>query len=295
METDRKLKQELLGQLSNVYDAIPVYLTRKLSSTEMEQNAKYYASRFIGRDSQKSFASAHRENGSTLIKLPWDTKMRIYHDSDAISIRRKMNLLENLINEEFDVKRQSEIANHVMKKLELDKFRLPFEQVELEGLGQIKASGVNIEGKKAPVVVCRIVATFRRYINNIPVYGTPSIVVRIAGDDLIESVGINWRYIEERPIEHPRIIKPEIAAELILKGFTIHLQNRIITSDDYKPEFFALGYFSLPKRRRQTYMQPVYVATFKSLGQTTANPTLVIAATNNDYERIETNNDKGWK
>ena len=42
--------------------------------------------------------------------------------------------------------------------------------------------------------------------------------------------------------------------------------DRTITTQDYEPEFFAMGYFTKPKRQLQNYMQPVYIATFKSLG-----------------------------
>jgi hypothetical protein len=48
VELDQKLKQKLLGKLSDYYPSIPVYSIRKLSDTEVEERAKYYASQFMG-------------------------------------------------------------------------------------------------------------------------------------------------------------------------------------------------------------------------------------------------------
>lgn len=288
METDKKLKGELVEQLSDFYESMPVYPIRKLSHAEIEENAKFYALQFfMGKESLASFKSIQKRDDSTLINLPWDTKIRFYHNSNAIIIRRQMNPLENLIKGKFDINQQAEIAIDIMKKLKLDKWKLDFEQIEIESLIQIEASGINLQEKRAPITLCRFIGTFRRYINKIPVYGRASIYVKVAGGNIIESIGIDWRQIEEKPIDNPKIIKPEIAAEKILKNFNSNLPNKIITSEDFKPQFFTLGYFSLPKRQKQSYMQPVYVAMFKDLGPNTLNHIIVIPATNAGYESIE--------
>ena len=39
-----------------------------------------------------------------------------------------------------------------------------------------------------------------RHINKIPVYGGASIFVKIAAEGLVESVGIEWKEINEKPI-----------------------------------------------------------------------------------------------
>jgi hypothetical protein len=282
---DKKLKQELLDKLSNFYGSLYVYSVRKMSYDDIIKNAKYYASRFMERDSDEPFRSPKRENDSTLINLSSDVRMRIYHNSNAVVIKRKMNPLEHLIKEKLDIKQQSEIAINIIKKLELDKAKLPFEQLEFESLWQVNASGITIEKSVAPVTLCRIVGAFRRHINKIPVYGRASIFVKIAGEGLIESVGVDWRPINENPINKVKIINPEIAAEKILENLNSVLPNKVITSDDFKPEFFYLGYFSMPKRQQQHYMQPVYVAMFESL-VSKWNRGIVIPAANHVYEPI---------
>jgi hypothetical protein len=279
------LKQELVEKLSNFYPSMPVYSIKKLSYNEMIELGKYHSSRFMRRETAESFRVRQRDEDSTLIHLSLDISMRIYHNSNTITINRRMGPLEHLIKEKYDKKKLSEIAINEMKKLEVEnKSKLPFEQLKFELLWQIKCGGVTIEGERTPEFLCRIVGAFRRFINEIPVYGRASSFIRIAGSSLIESVGIDWRQIKERPIDNAKIIKPEIAAEKILDDLSSTLPDKVITSEDYKPQFFALGYFSKPKRLQQNYMQPVYIAIFQDLGWTAWKRLVVIPATEHIYE-----------
>lgn len=266
---------------------MPVYSIRELSDTEKEERAKYYASKFMGGKSIQSFSS-HRDDDSTLVSLPWNTTMEIFHNSDTVIIEKKLNPFEYTIKKNLELENLIEIAVNVMKKLELDKYRLAFEHAELEKLWEIKASGITIENKKLPVILCRIVGAFRRYINEIPVYGGASIYIKIAEDDLVESIGIEWRQINEKPNAEAKVIRPEDAAEKILKELGPSFPHSTVTTQDYEPEIFALGYYSRPKNQHQNYMQPVYIAILKSLGLSKWNQKIIIPATNPVYEHFST-------
>lgn len=265
MAVDKKLKQGLVEKLSKFYGSMSVYSIRKMSYADIIENAKYYASQFMGRDVSASIRYAQTEDDSILVNLSTDVRMRIFHNSNAVIIKRKMRPLEHLIKEKLEIKQLYAIAINAMKKLDLDKFRMPSEQIEFESLWQVKTDSINIEKIREPAELCRIIGTFRRHINKIPVYGRASIFIKIAGEDLIESVGIDWRPINENPINEVKITNPEIAAEKILKELNSFIPNKMITFDDYEPEFFYLGYCSMPKRQKQNYMQPVYFAMFRSL------------------------------
>lgn len=95
---------------------------------------------------------------------------------------------------------------------------------------------------------------------------------------MIESVVIDWRQIKERPIDNAKIIDPKIAAEKILDELRYTSPTSVLTSDNYKPQFFALGYFSRRKRLVQYYRQPVNIATFQDLGWTAWKRLIVIPA-----------------
>jgi hypothetical protein len=286
MGVDSELKKQLVKTLSIFYDSLPVYSITKLSDTEVEKRAKYYASRFMGGESYLFSRSFQAYEDSKLMNLPWDTKMRIYHKSNTVIINRKLNPFEYLFKQKFDKKQLSEMVINAMEKLQLDKWKLSFEQTQFEDLLLFKAGGIR-EEKTAPEILCRIVGTFRRHINKIPVYGGPSIFAKIAGDGLLQSVGVDWREINEKPISEERIIQPDMAAEKIIKNINPSLPNQILSTKDFEPEFFALGYYSLPKRQEQKFMQPVYVAIFKSVGLSTLNTIIVVPATNRDYEPVQ--------
>jgi hypothetical protein len=286
MNLDKKLKQALLEKLSHFHRSMPVYSIKKLSYEEMIDNSKYYALRFTGSNSDKPFRIPQKKDDLTLINLSMDTKMRIYHHSNTVTIHRKMNLFQNEIGKELDKKQLSQIAINEMNRLELDKLKLSFEHVEFERLWQIKSTSMTIEKTREPVILLRIVGAFRRYINKIPVFGGASIFIKIAGGPQVQSIGIHWRQIKEKPINNVRIIDPNIAADKLLKNLNSSLTNNVLTLEDYKPEFFALGYFSLSKRHQQNYMQPVYIAIFKSVRGINFNRELVIPASTHAYEPV---------
>jgi hypothetical protein len=288
MKVDNKLKRKLLEKLLNFYPSMPVYSIRKLTGAEIEERARYYASQFMGREFSESFRPySHREDDSTLVNLPRNTKMRIYLNSNTVTIEQKISPLEHIFRKNPDEKQLSEMALNIMKKLELDKYRLPIEQIGFETLWQIKKSGITREEKELPIILCRIVGAFRRHINKIPVYGGASIFVKIAAEGLVESVGIDWREINEKPIAEEKIIEPSVGAEKILSDLNSLLPNTALTTEDCEPQFFSLGYFSLPKKQQQKYMQPVYVATFEDVGLTTWSHLIVVPATSHVYEPIK--------
>lgn len=287
MQVDRKLKEELTEKLSDFYNAIPVYPIKKLSNNEIIDTAKYYASRFMGGNTSVTFRSTEKQNQMTQINLPWDVKMWIYDNSYATTIIRKIKPLEHLINENIDVDKLGLLAAEKMKKLKMDKWKLSFENLQFESLGQIKAMGINEEEKRSPSILCRIIGVFRRYINEIPVYGRASISLKLAGGDILESVGIDWRPIEESPVEYTKIIDLEVAAEEIIKKLNSTMPGRSLTLDDYTPIFFTLSYLSMPKTRVQNYMQPVYIAMFKPKNNTTFGHVITIPASKKIFESIE--------
>ena len=169
---------------------MPVYSIRKLSDVEKDERAKFYASKFMSGRSIQPFI-LHKEDKSTLINLPLNTTMEIFNNSDTFTIRKKLNPFEHIIKKKLDLKQMSEMVLDVMKKLELDKYKLSIEHAEFESLAQIKASGITIQEKRLPVILCRIEGVFRRYIAEIPVFGGPSISIKI-GDGIVESIKIDW-------------------------------------------------------------------------------------------------------
>ena len=290
VQIDDSLKKDLSQLITNFKDSLPVYKVTNLSSTAQVEKAIQLASKFLNHycASLPDTVISRKSENTTTIDLPERTKIRIFNNSSAMIIRRNIGPLDNIFSYEVDMGQMTGRAKEVMERLEFDKWCSEIEQIEFEHLWKIKASAITVREKvKIPEVLCSVVGAFRRYINKVPVYGRASVFVKLAANDVVQSAGIDWRIIEKEPIDKIKIIDPEDAAEAILRNIGVTLPNKIITSKMLKPEFFGLGYFSLPRTRYQRFIQPAYVATFKSTGITSANPGVVISASHDTYENLD--------
>jgi hypothetical protein len=110
--------------------------------------------------------------------------------------------------------------------------------------------------------------------------------VEIAEDDVIDSAGVDRRPVIENPIDRTKVIDLESAVDRILSELRVSIPGSEINTQNFMPKMFSLGYFSLSKRRMQSYMQPVFVAQFVDRGETSLNRLIVIPATSSPYEPI---------
>jgi hypothetical protein len=273
VEIDDSLKKELTQLITNSKDSLPVYKIKNLSRNSQVEKASQLASKFVSGYCYSDFPDTvvyDKSENTTTVDLPERTKIRIYNNSNAMIIRK---ITERTIG--------------VMKRFEFDNWCSEIEQLEFEHLWKIKASAITLREKiKIPQVLCSVVGAFRRYINRMPVYGRASVFVKLAANDVVQSAGIDWRIIEKEPVDEIKIIEPEEAAELMLRNIGGTLPNQKITSKIFKPEFFGLGYFSLPRTRYQTFMQPAYVSIFSPTGMMTAGQAVVTSASRDIYENL---------
>jgi hypothetical protein len=103
---------------------------------------------------------------------------------------------------------------------------------------------------------------------------------------LLEAVGIDWRDRIEEPVDHAKLIDPDEAIHRVLAELAATTPGRRPRVDDYEPLLFSAGYFSLPKRRAQAYLQPVYVAALRARGEMTMSRLIVVPGTATPYESI---------
>lgn len=186
------------------------------------------ASRFLDDFCADSTVILERKaKNTTTIDLPQNTKIRIYNNSNAMIIKKIMDPFDNIFTDKVDLEQVKQRIIEVMKKLELDKWGSDLEQVEGERLWKIKASATIAEKVKVPEVLCRVVGAFRRYINKVPVYGRASVFIKVAGNNVVQSAGIDWRTIKTEPVDEIKIIDPDEAAELIFLMLELVYQKRL--------------------------------------------------------------------
>jgi hypothetical protein len=102
----------------------------------------------------------------------------------------------------------------------------------------------------------------------------------------VSGVGVDWRPVAPEPVDRAKIIDPERAARAILADLAGRLPGGEFTDKDFDVALFSLGYLSLPKRRAQGMLAPVYVALLERRGWSMINHVVAVPATEKIYESV---------
>jgi hypothetical protein len=282
------LTRALASGLTHHREYVPVYRLRPPSVPALIERARVLGGRFVsGRtDTDPPRIDLRQGKDRTLVRLPDGGYVNVYHASGAIAMGRRLDPFSYLIGREVDQDRLVGRATAMINRLEALWFRTGNERVVFERLWQIKAQGMARNGEIGQQVVCRVVAAFRRYVGDLPVWGRASIMVKLAGNELVEAAGIDWRDRVEEPVDQAKLIDPEEAITRVMAELAAATPGRQPRSSDYEAVLFSVGYFSLPKRRTQGYLQPVYVAALRARGDMTLSRLVVIPAAATPYEPI---------
>ncbi|MCJ7444546.1 MAG: hypothetical protein MUO26_08460 [Methanotrichaceae archaeon] len=286
MTNDKLFRNSMLDKLTNFRDTVPVYRIRDRSTEEINGNAlslmKRYGQTYLGSEPRHSLIRTTYHADIHFSKRGFG---RIFYPSGAIHARQGLKIFEKPITHPVDKEIITNKIVKVSKDLKFDLLKTANEALDFERLWQIKGAGIKKTGERSTTRIFRAIGTFRRYINKLPVWGRASTFVNLADDDLIDSVGIDWRPCMKDPIDDLPILEPEGASKRMQKQLELTVGKNFIKY--YKPTMFSLGYLSMNKRRPQTYMQPVYVGKFESDRLETAfNQIVVIPAMDVPFEPI---------
>lgn len=278
------LEQKLASTVAHYRDEAHVFRIDPHPLDELERMAHELASHAAGHEHGK--ASFLRGKSHTRLALAHGVRARAYHASGALAVHCGLAPMEHLIGEKADERAFTEAALSTAKRLGLDRQTSSFERLAFERLWQIKANGITRDRVRGTPVVCRVVGAFRRYVDDLPVWGRASAVVELARENRVGGVGIDWRPIASEPIDRARVIDPERAARAVLADLAGRLPGSEIADEDFEVVMFSLGYLSLPKRRAQGVLAPVYVAMLKRRGWTTMNHVIVVNGAEKMYESV---------
>jgi hypothetical protein len=279
------LERRLIDKLSNYRDAAPVYRIEPRPLDELENAAAELARKVAGGREQERARTARGRSRSD-IALADGYRARVYHASGAMAVQADLAPMEHLIGEKADKGTLIERASTTAKRFGLDRLGTPVEKLAFERLWQIKAAGMNRERLRGRDVVCRAIGAFRRYVDGLPVYGRASVVLELAGDERIGGAGVDWRPIVPHAVDRAKVLDPERAARHVAADLEGRLPGGEFGDDDFDVSLFSLGYFSLPKRRAQGTLAPVYVALLERRGWTSMNHVVVVNGTEKVYEGV---------
>lgn len=287
--TDDTLAQVLVESAGHYAEKVPVYALERRDRERDEAVALRVGARFCDLHGLgQSRTSVHQAKNRALIDFAEGVRAVVHSPSGAFHISRGWQAHERpLARDAVDLDKDEILAQAMAhtKHLGLDEW--PGEQtLEFERLWQIKSAGRSSDGEIAPVTVERAVAAFRRHLAGLPVWGRASVYTAIAEEGALAEVGVDWREVRPEPVDVAAVVDPAEGARRVLAEL-----------DGFRPEsepdrgrnsvdLFALGYFAMPKRRAQSFLQPVWVAMLRGEGRLAVNRLIVVPAAEKSYEPV---------
>ena len=61
-------------------------------------------------------------------------------------------------------------------------------------------------------MINRLIYAYRRFVHELPVWGSASIFIKIAAENRTDAFGIDWRQVHDAALTTARVISPEDAA-----------------------------------------------------------------------------------
>lgn len=289
MKIDKALQKRLIAINKNYEVTVPVFRIRQQGLKELMKETISLAKKFA-EDHGLSAArySVVQKDKKHIILLPEGAQVKLYPLSGAVIASRGWPPFHNIISpdaEKIDYSQFADKAQKVIERLSLireDKN----EDLRFERLWKLKASGITRDGMQGNVALTRVVSASRRYLAGLPVWGRASVFVQLAAKNQVDSFGIDWRRVHDDPFDKAFTIDPAEGAKKVLEELQTMLPDKTLTLEEFEPEFFSMGYFSLPKNRAQTVMQPTWVARLKARGMTSTSHLIVVPATSTPYEPI---------
>lgn len=280
---DSLLMQNLLGKLQPHPAEMSVYRIDHANLDTLENTAREIAQRFAKLPSTTRNIRLSRLPSATQFMLPGGASLMLHHGSGTIMADRivatPVHRFEN-IPPRADLIRQSDTMLRSLMPAGLEKEE---DHMQFDDVVQIKAGCAVPNVQTAPPFVTHLISTFRRHLDGLPVLGRASAFLKFAPGFTVEKFVMRWRPVVRVPVDHPKILTGERAAERVLAELSALMPGRTLTLKDYTPSEFKVGYFSLPGKADQTIMAPVFYATFRPASQYEMARAIIVPATPVSY------------
>jgi len=265
-------EKEFITRMADRVKAVPpradIFAVRRYSRDDLERRTKH----LLAKTAEACNLSLDRgdwiaQQDRTLIHLPSGARAVAYHASGAIRLVTGLGPMESLFKKTENRKTLTKLVEGVFRQLKIDEGLNPDESVQFERLWQIKASATNPKGKTVQPVLCRVVGAYRHFVGKYPVLGAASVAVKLAGGGNLDSLTVEIRETTGETVDQAKILRPDQAARQILSQLSGLMNNSKSPASEFaEPQFFRFGYLSLPKRKAQRLLAPVYVAAIEIKG-----------------------------
>jgi len=281
----KKLIEKLAELSGEVPGRADVLVVRQHPVDELQRRAR----NFLGRFAEATKLPTHRmelvqRKGHTLALMPLGARAVLYHESGAMAVHGGLNPMELLFS-------KVEERDSLIKLVEKVSASLPIRKwagdatLRFERLWQIKAAASARDGKPTKPVLCRVIGAYRHFIGELPVLGPASMAVKLASEGRVDTLSLLVRGSTGEVVDHPDVLRPEIAARQIAGQLRALMgKSKINLEEAAKPEWMQFGYLSLPKRKAQRVLAPIYIAAVSIEGQQEAQAYLLgVSATEVAY------------
>jgi hypothetical protein len=266
--SEKELIKRMVDGAKEVPARADIFAVRRYSLNEMERRAK----QLLARSAEACNLTLDRgdwvtQQDRTLIRLPLGARAVFYHASGAMRLVAGLAPMESLFKKADDRKTLTRLVEKTFGRLKLDEGLNPNESLQFERLWQIKASATNPKGRTVQPVLCRIVGAYRHFVGEYPVLGAASVAVKLAAGGNLDSLFVQIRETTGEAVDQAKVLRPDHAARQILAQLSGLMGNSKYPASEFAvPQFFRFGYLSLPKRKAQRLLAPVYVAAFEIKG-----------------------------
>lgn len=266
----------LIEQLTSSVEGVPpvppqaeVVEVRQHSLDELEQRARTFldatGEAFSLRLNHRDFVI---QNDRTIVRMPLGARAVVYHASGAMKFVTGLKPMESLFDKLEEQERLIELVKETADRLKLHDLVRQNEFLRFERLWQIKAAAADRKGQIVEPVLCRVVGAYRHFVGELPVWGAASVAIKLASEGTLDSLTIQMRETTGEAIDRVEILRPEQAArQICLQLSGLMGESKIPVSEVAKPQTLRFGYLSLPKRKAQRVLAPVYIAEIELKGQ----------------------------
>lgn len=282
---EKSLIERLNIKIEDIPDQIEVLAVRQFSLDDLDHRIRHLL-RVLGENSELNLDRGDwiQKEDCTLIRLYQGARMRIYHPSGAIRLVTGLNPMESIFENMVEKDQLINLVDEVSEQLNISEWVGLNDKLVFEHLWQIKASAADLKGRIIDPILCRVVGTYRHFINRFPILGPASVAIKLADGGKLDSLDILVRESTGEEVDQVQVIHPEQAAQKIISLVSgLMGQKGIQEVEGMKPSSFEFGYLSLPKRKAQQVLAPVYAAGIEIDGELTQAYHVVVPASDREF------------
>jgi len=196
----------------------------------------------------------------TLVRLPQGATAVVYHASGAVKLATGLASMDLLFKEQESKSALTARVTDACRTLGFHDNLTRGEALAFERLWQIKAGAADRSGKTVEPVLCRAVGAFRHSIDGIAVLGPASVAVQVAAGGALDTVSMLMRSPATEVFEKAKVLPAERALRHIGQQLTARFGQAKGEVKLESREGLRFGYLSLPKRKTQRLLAPVFMA-----------------------------------